>query len=39
MDRRMFDIACKRIEQAYNQRPLFEPEPQKKPEQLGLDAA
>jgi DNA modification methylase len=34
-----FDIACKRIEQAYNQRPLFEPEPQKKPEQLGLEAA
>ena len=34
-----FDIACKRIEQACNQRPLFEPEPQKKPEQLGLDAA
>lgn len=34
-----FDIACRRIEQAYRQRPLFEPEPQKKPEQLGLDAA
>ena len=39
MDRRMFDIACKRIEQAYNQRPLFEPEPPKQPEQLGLEAA
>ena len=34
-----FATACRRIEQAYNQRPLFEPEPQKKPEQLGLDAA
>jgi len=34
-----FDIACRRIEQAYNQRPLFEPEPTKQPEQLGLDAA
>lgn len=34
-----FATACRRIEQAYKQRPLFEPEPQKKPEQLGLDAA
>lgn len=34
-----FDIACQRIEQAYKQRPLFEAEPQKKPEQLGLGAA
>lgn len=34
-----FDIACKRIEQAYNQRPLFEAAPQLKPEQLGLEAA
>lgn len=34
-----FDIACRRIEQAYKQRPLFEAEPQqRKPEQLGLEA-
>jgi site-specific DNA-methyltransferase (adenine-specific)/modification methylase len=32
-----FDIACRRIEQAYAQRPLFEAEPAKAPEQLGLD--
>jgi DNA modification methylase len=31
-----FDIACRRIEQAYKQRPLFDAEPVKKPEQLGL---
>lgn len=30
-----FDIACRRIEQAYAQKPLFEPEP-KKPEQLTI---
>jgi DNA modification methylase len=34
-----FDIACRRIEQAYAQRPLFSAEPQRKPEQLGLEAA
>jgi site-specific DNA-methyltransferase (adenine-specific) len=34
-----FDIACRRIEQAYAQRPLFEAEPPKAPEQLGLEAA
>jgi hypothetical protein len=34
-----FDIACKRIEQAYAQRPLFDAEPPKPPEQLGLEAA
>ncbi len=34
-----FATACRRIEQAHKQRPLFEAEPQKKPEQLGLDAA
>jgi DNA modification methylase len=34
-----FDIACRRIEQAYKQRPLFEAAPQPKPEQLGLEAA
>ena len=33
-----FDIACRRIEQAYKQRPLFEAEPQRQPEQLGIDA-
>jgi site-specific DNA-methyltransferase (adenine-specific) len=31
-----FDIACRRIEQAYKQRPLFEAEPAKKPEQMGI---
>ena len=31
-----FDLACKRIEQAYKQRPLFEVEPAKKPEQLEI---
>jgi site-specific DNA-methyltransferase (adenine-specific)/modification methylase len=34
-----FDIACKRIEQAYAQQPLFQVEPTKKPEQLGFEAA
>lgn len=33
-----FDIACRRIEQAYKQRPLFAPEPQRAPEQLGFGA-
>lgn len=33
-----FDIACKRIEQAYAQGQLFAPE-QSKPQQLGLEAA
>jgi site-specific DNA-methyltransferase (adenine-specific) len=33
-----FDIACRRIEQAYAQRPLFTEEPKAKPEQLGIDA-
>jgi predicted RNA methylase len=31
-----FDIACKRIEQAYAQRPLFESAPARKPEQLEI---
>ena len=35
---RYFDIACRRIEQAYKQRPLFDAEPVKVPEQLGLEA-
>jgi site-specific DNA-methyltransferase (adenine-specific) len=34
-----FDIACRRIEEAYKQRPLFDAEPVKAPEQLGLEAA
>jgi site-specific DNA-methyltransferase (adenine-specific) len=32
-----FDIACRRIEQAYKQRPLFDAEPPKKPEQMGIE--
>jgi site-specific DNA-methyltransferase (adenine-specific) len=35
---RYFDIACKRIEQAYAQRPLFESAPQPKPQQMGIEA-
>jgi site-specific DNA-methyltransferase (adenine-specific) len=31
-----FSIACRRIEQAYKQRPLFEAEPARKPEQVDL---
>lgn len=34
-----FTTACRRIEQAYKQRPLFEAEPQRKPEQGDLLAA
>lgn len=34
-----FDIACRRIEQAHNQRPLFDAAPVRKPEQLGLEAS
>jgi hypothetical protein len=34
-----FDIACRRIEQAYKQRPLFAAEPAKAPQQLGLESA
>jgi site-specific DNA-methyltransferase (adenine-specific) len=33
-----FSIACRRIEQAYAQRQLFDAEPQRKPEQLGIEA-
>jgi site-specific DNA-methyltransferase (adenine-specific) len=36
---RNFDIACRRIEQAYAQRPLFAAEPPKPHEQLGLESA
>jgi DNA modification methylase len=35
-DAKWFDIACKRIEQAYAQRPLFEAEPPRKPEQMEI---
>ena len=34
-----FSNACRRIEQAYAQRPLFEPEPQRKPEQMLIEAS
>ena len=37
IDPAAFDIACKRIEQAYAQGQLFAPEA-RKPEQLGIDA-
>jgi len=33
-----FDIACRRIEQAYKQRPLFDAEPPKQPQQLEIGA-
>jgi site-specific DNA-methyltransferase (adenine-specific) len=39
LDPKYFDIACRRIEQAYNQRPLFVAEPAPKPVQLGLEEA
>lgn len=38
-DRDYFEIACRRIAQAYAQRPLFSAEPPRKPEQIGLEAA
>lgn len=38
LDARYFETACKRIERAYAQRPLFA-EPPAKPEQLGLEPA
>lgn len=37
-DERYFDIACRRIQQAHDQRPLFAAEPESQPEQLGLEA-
>jgi DNA modification methylase len=37
-DHSHFSTACRRIEQAYKQRPLFDAEPPRKPEQLGIDA-
>jgi len=39
IDPKYFATACRRIEQAYKQRPLFEAEPPRPPEQLGLEAA
>jgi DNA modification methylase len=36
LEPKFFDIACRRIEQAYKQRPLFEAEPPKKPEQMEI---
>lgn len=35
-DEKWFDSACRRIEQAYAQRPLFDAEPQAKPEQMEI---
>jgi len=32
-----FDIACRRIEEAYKQRPLFDAEPAPGPQQLGME--
>ena len=37
-DQAYFEIACRRIEQAYAQRPLFAAEPERKPEQMGIEA-
>ena len=37
-ERKYFDIACRRIEQAYKQRPLFEAEAAPQPVQLGIEA-
>jgi site-specific DNA-methyltransferase (adenine-specific)/modification methylase len=36
IDEAYFDVACRRIEQAHKQRPLFDAEPPKPPEQIGL---
>lgn len=38
VDAEAFELSCRRIEQAYKQRPLFDAEPARKPEQLGLEA-
>jgi site-specific DNA-methyltransferase (adenine-specific) len=38
IDETHFATSCRRIEQAYKQRPLFEAEAPKQPEQLGLEA-
>jgi site-specific DNA-methyltransferase (adenine-specific) len=39
IDHGHFATACRRIEQAYKQRPLFDAEPPKAPQQLGLESA
>lgn len=39
LDQDHYSSACKRIEQAYAQRPLFDAHPARKPEQLDLEAA
>lgn len=36
-DPKHFDLACHRLEQAWNQRPLFTSEPGAKPEQIGFE--
>lgn len=38
LDPEHFETACRRIEQAYKQRPLFAAEPVAQPEQLGFEA-
>jgi len=38
MEAAYFDVACRRIEQAYKQRPLFEAEPAPQPVQMGIEA-
>jgi site-specific DNA-methyltransferase (adenine-specific) len=35
---RYFEVMCRRIEQAYAQRPLFEAAPPPKPQQMGIEA-
>ena len=37
-DEKHYSIACRRIEQAYKQRPLFEAEAAPQPVQLGIEA-
>jgi DNA modification methylase len=37
LDPDYFDIACKRVEEAYKQPDLFVPQPEEKPEQIGMD--
>lgn len=37
-EHKYFAAACRRIEQAYRQRPLFSTEPAQSPEQLGIEA-
>lgn len=37
VDPEAFELSCRRIEQAWNQRPLFLAEPPKAPEQIGLE--